>query len=75
MQGAVPWTCSNLNKYLGTMEKNKRHVIDSPVNPFFICIALPIALFVTVLSYICVLFGCTMKKTIKGVNKVINFLQ
>jgi len=53
------------------MEKDKGQIIDRPVNPFFIFIALPIALFVTVLSYICVLFGCNMKKTIKEVNKVL----
>ena len=53
------------------MEKNKEQIIDRPVNPFFIFLALPIALFVTALSYICVLFGCNMKKTIKKINKVL----
>ncbi len=56
------------------MEKNKRQVVDKPVNPFFIFIALPVALFVVILSYILVLFGCDKKKFIKEVTKVILLL-
>ena len=53
---------------------NKRSMIDKPVNPLFIFMALPIAFFCVILSYIFVLFGLDKKRTIKEVTKVLSLL-
>ncbi len=46
------------------MEKNKRPVIDKPVNPFMILIALPIAIICAILMYILNLkfYGTSLKR-------------
>lgn len=53
---------------------NKRPMIDKPVNPLFIFMALPIAFFCVILSYIFVLLGLDKKRTIKEVTKVLSLL-